>query len=232
MINYRINFRHGKTQLKIGLTKKWEIESKFDQKSLICLPIQTNSLFFIFSMEKLIIDDHQFLERLNLSHVEAIFNAINQNRKFLRKWLPFVDFTHKIIDTERFVRSILEKTVSERDEVYAIWYKHEFAGLIGFKDADRINDKIEIGYWLVEKMTGKGIATEATRKMVNLAFRNMNMNRVQIRCGVGNDKSSAIPRRLGFSFEGIERSGERHNHLYIDLEVYSLLRTEWAKTLF
>jgi ribosomal-protein-serine acetyltransferase len=183
-------------------------------------------------MEKLIIDDRQFLERLSLSHVELIFNAINQNRKFLRKWLPFVDFTNKIVDTERFVRSILEKPTSSRDEVYVIWYKHEFAGLIGFKDTDRINDKIEIGYWLIEKMTGKGIATGAVRKMVNLAFRNLDMNRVQIRCGVGNDKSSAIPRRLGFQFEGIERAGERHNHHYIDLEVYSFLKSEWAETLF
>ena len=183
-------------------------------------------------MEKLIIDDNQFLERLTLSHVEAIFTAIDQNRKFLRKWLPFVDFTHKKIDTERFIRSILEKPTVNRDEVYVIWYKYDFAGLVGFKDYDRINDKIEIGYWLNEKMTGKGIATASVRKMVNLAFRNMEMNRVQIRCGIGNDKSSAIPRRLGFTYEGIERSGERHNHSYIDLEVYSLLKNEWAATLF
>lgn len=183
-------------------------------------------------MEKLTIDDHQFLEKLNLSHVEAIFNAIDQNRKFLRKWLPFVDFTFKVSDTERFVKSVLEKTTSNRDEVFVIWYKHEFAGLIGFKDIDRINNKIEIGYWLIEKMTGKGIATSATRKMVNLAFRNMDMNRVQIKCGVGNERSSAIPRRLGFFYEGIERNGERHNYSYIDLEVYSLLKREWAETLF
>lgn len=183
-------------------------------------------------MEKLTIDENHFLERLNLSHVDAIFNAIDQNRKFLRKWLPFVDFTQKASDTEKFVRSILDKPYSRRDEVYVIWFKHDFAGLIGFKDLDRINDKIEIGYWLIEKMTGRGIATAATRKMVNLAFRNMEMNRIQIRCGVGNNKSSAIPRRLGFSFEGIERAGERHNHNYIDLEVFSLLKREWAESLF
>lgn len=183
-------------------------------------------------MEKLTIDDHQFLERLSLAHVGLVFNAIDQNRNFLRRWLPFVDFTHKMADTERFIRSIIEKPVTDRDEVYVIWYKHEFAGLIGFKDKDRINDKIEIGYWLIEKMTGKGIATAATRKMVNLAFRNLDMNRVQIRCGVGNDKSSAIPKRLGFFYEGIERCGERHNRSYIDLEVYSLLKREWIELLF
>lgn len=183
-------------------------------------------------MEKLTINEYSFLEKLSLSHVELIFNAIDQNRPFLRKWLPFVDFTRKLGDTERFVRSVIEKVSSNRDEVYVIWYKHEFAGLIGFKDIDHVNDKIEIGYWLIEKMTGKGIATAAARKMVNLAFRNMEMNRVVIRCGVGNTKSSAIPRRLGFSFEGIERNGERHYHIYIDLEVYSLLKSEWAQTLF
>ena len=183
-------------------------------------------------MEKLTIDEYSFLEKLSLSHVELIFDAIDQNRTFLRKWLPFVDFTRKLGDTERFVRSVIEKVSSNRDEVYVIWYKHEFAGLIGFKDIDHVNDKIEIGYWLIEKMTGKGIATAAARKMVNLAFRNMEMNRIVIRCGVGNTKSSAIPRRLGFSFEGIERNGERHYHIYIDLEVYSLLKSEWAQTLF
>lgn len=183
-------------------------------------------------MEKLSIDDNTFLEKLNLTHVETIFQAIDQNRAFLRKWLPFVDFTQKVADTERFIRSVINKVTSNRDEVYVIWYQYEFAGLIGFKDIDRVNDKIEIGYWLIQKMTGKGIASEATRKMVNLAFRNMDMNRVVIRCGVGNEKSSAIPKRLGFSFEGIERSGERHNQSYIDLEVFSLLRNEWAKTLF
>ena len=183
-------------------------------------------------MDKLIIDEHQFLERLNLSHIEAIFNAIDQNRQFLQKWLPFVDFTHKVNDTERFVRSILERPTARRDEVYVIWCNHEFSGLIGFKDQDRVNDKIEIGYWLVEKMTGKGIASSGVRKLVNLAFRNMEMNRVQIRCGVGNQKSAAIPKRLGFSLEGIERAGERHNHKYINLEVYSLLKKEWVETLF
>jgi len=183
-------------------------------------------------MEKLIIDDYTFLEKLNVNHSETIFYAIDQNRTFLRKWLPFVDFTQKLIDTERFVKSVISKISSNRDEVYVIWYKHDFAGLIGFKDIDRVNDKIEIGYWLIKKMTGKGIATEATKKMINLAFRNMNMNRITIRCGVGNEKSAAIPKRLGFSFEGIERHGERHNLSYIDLEVFSLLKSEWAKTLF
>lgn len=183
-------------------------------------------------MESLTINNHLFLETISLSHVGLIFNAIDQNRNFLRKWLPFIDFTLEEADTEQFVRSILEKPSSQRDEVFVIWYKYEFAGLIGFKDADRVNHKIEIGYWLIEKMTGKGIVTAATTKMLAIAFRDLNMNRVQIRCGVGNEKSSAIPRRLGFILEGVERNGERHNNSYIDLEVFSILKKEWSESVF
>lgn len=183
-------------------------------------------------MYNLVVDSETYLEELGLKHVDNIFDAINNNRKFLRRWLPFVDFTNKPGDTEKFVRSILKKQITFREKVFVIWHNNLFAGLIGFKEHDRINDKIEIGYWLIENMTGKGIITKSTSKMVDYAFRNLDMNRIQIKCGVGNLKSSAVPRRLGFFFEGIERHGERHNKKYIDLEVFSMLRHEWVQILF
>ena len=182
-------------------------------------------------MDQFVIDEHLRLEKIKLLYAETIFNCIDSNREFLRKWLPFVDHTQRVRDTEMFIRSIIDKPYGERDDVFMIWYKNEFAGLIGFKDTDFLNYKTEIGYWLAEKMTGKGIALRSAKKLVNIAFRNMNMNRVQIRCGIGNNRSSAIPRKLGFSLEGIERDGERHSGKYIDLEVYSLLKKEWIESL-
>ncbi|MDX9883528.1 MAG: GNAT family protein [Prolixibacteraceae bacterium] len=178
------------------------------------------------------IDGHLRIEKIKLSHAEIIFNCIDENREHLRKWLPFIDYTQRVRDTELFIRSIIDKPYGERDDVFVIWYKNEFAGLIGFKDTDFLNYKTEIGYWLAEKMTGKGIALRSVKKLVNIAFRNLNMNRVQIRCGVGNNRSAAIPIKLGFRMEGIERDGERHSGKYIDLEVYSLLKKEWIESLF
>lgn len=183
-------------------------------------------------MDQFIIDEQLTLEKIKLSHAEMIFNAIDSNRDFLQTWLPFVEFTRQVRDTELFIRSIIEKPYTQRDDVFVIWFKGSFAGLIGFKDTDFLNYKTEIGYWLIERMTGKGIALRSTQKMINIAFRNLNMNRIQIRCGIGNHKSSAIPRKLGFSLEGVERDGERHSGKYINLEVFSLLRKEWIQTLF
>ena len=99
--------------------------------------------------------------------------------------------------------------------------------MIGFKDTDRINLKTEIGYWLVESMNGKGIITQSVKELVNIAFLQMKINRVQIKCAVGNAKSAAVPKRLGFYFEGTERAGEKHHSRYLDLEIYSMLKKDW-----
>jgi ribosomal-protein-serine acetyltransferase len=178
-------------------------------------------------MKPLIVNQHIKLEQIKYIHAFQIFQAIDQNREFLLKWLPFVEQTNTQEDTESFIRSILAEPSDTRENVFVIWYQDHFAGLIGFKDTDWLNLKTEIGYWLIEKMTGKGIMKNSVEVLVQYAFMVMKMNRIQIKCGVGNEKSAAIPKRLKFQFEGIERAGEKHKNHFIDLKVYSLLKEEW-----
>lgn len=180
-------------------------------------------------MNSLTVNKRIRLEPIKYIHAFQIFEAIDQNRDFLSNWLPFVEQTRTQEDTEEFIRSILAEPSDIRENVFVIWYQDQFAGLIGFKDTDRLNLKTEIGYWLIEKMTGKGIMRSAVETLIEFVFIIMKMNRIQIKCGVGNHKSAAIPKRLGFQFEGIERAGEKHKDRFIDLEVYSLLREEWKK---
>lgn len=166
------------------------------------------------------------LETLKLSMTDVIFESIERDREFLTRWLPFIDFTQKKSDAENFIKSVVNQSGRKRDEVYSIWYNQEFAGLIGFKETDWINRKTELGYWLTKKMQGKGIITSSTEKLLRFAFQKLNMNRVQIKVAVGNSRSSAIPKKLGFKFEGIEREGELHQNKFFDLEVFSLLKSD------
>jgi ribosomal-protein-serine acetyltransferase len=166
------------------------------------------------------------LRLLKQEDAQIIFQAIDENRPHLRKWLPFVDQTRSVKDTLSFTKSIVDD-VERRQEVFTIWYKDEFAGLIGMKEIDYLNRKVELGYWLIEKMTHQGIVTLSVEKMMDFIFQKLQLNRIQIKCGVGNLSSSAIPKRLGYSLEGIERQGERHLSRYIDLEIYSILREDW-----
>jgi ribosomal-protein-serine acetyltransferase len=169
------------------------------------------------------------LREIQLSDATDIFNIIDRDREYLREWLPFVDITKKTEDTEAFIRLVKSKG-TEHDEVYVILSGEKIAGLISYKGKDKFNHKIEIGYWLAKNLQGNGFVTRSCILLINNAFEFMGMNRVQIKVGVKNKKSAAVPKRLNFTFEGIERDGEYLNGVYIDLEVYSVLKRDWNKT--
>lgn len=177
-------------------------------------------------MEHIRVNDKIRLELIKGSMAQIIYDTIERDRKYLAEWLPFVAFTREVSDTVAFIASLTSQG-NKKDSVYCIWYKEEFAGLIGFKETDWVNRKSELGYWLAEKMQGKGIIVASVEKLIKYAFKSQKLNRIQIKVAEGNTKSESIPLRLGFKFEGIERDGELHDKKYLNLKIFSLLRKEW-----
>ena len=178
-------------------------------------------------MQSIIASNEILLERISEVDASAIFEAVDTYRDWLAKWLPFVSYTKELKDTEAFIASIIEKRDETGNEVYVIWYKGDFAGLISFLNTDKVNEKTELGYWLVQKFTHKGILISCVSSLVELAFEKMMMNRVTIRCATENTPSENVALRLGFKFEGIERQGEKCMDQFLDLKVFSLLRDEF-----
>jgi ribosomal-protein-serine acetyltransferase len=178
-------------------------------------------------MQSIVVSNEILLERISINDAATIFNAIDQNRSHLGAWLPFVDFTNTVKDTETFIHTVISHREETRNELYTIWFKGNFAGLIGFNNTDKVNEKTEIGYWLTGEMTGQGIIRKCCLELIGLAFEKMGMNRLTIRCAIGNSRSEKVARSMGFSFEGIERNGERHHDLFFDLKVFSLLKSEF-----
>lgn len=173
------------------------------------------------------VDKEIKLTQLALSDAKDIFETIDSQRDYLGKWLPFVAYTREISDSEQFVSSVVNAPEERFEYLFAIRKKEQFVGLIGFKDTDRLNSKTEIGYWLSEKFQKQGIITKSVDRLCDFAFHQLGINRIQIKCAVGNKLSSNIPKRLGFKMEGIERQGELlTGGVYTDLEVYSKLKSE------
>lgn len=167
------------------------------------------------------------LRQLEITDAPDIYNAIDTQRYYLREFLPFVDHTKKTEDTYAFVEGAV-RAATERDEyTFIILAENNFAGLVGFKELDKKNKKVEIGYWLCEQYQGQGIMTSAVKALCKLAFNELQLNRVQIKCATGNVKSKHIPIRLGFKLEGLEREGElMYDSTFADLEIYSLLKND------
>ena len=157
-----------------------------------------------------------------------IYEAIDKNREDLRVWLPFVDSLKSIEDEQGFLKSFLELPYEQRDPVFIIKEGDNVCGLIGFHFSDSANHRTEIGYWLLPAYRGNGLVTNAVRDLCDWAFNKRNINRIQIRCAVGNAASNAIPLKLKFAFEGTERDGELLiDSKYTDIHVYSLLKKDY-----
>jgi len=174
-------------------------------------------------MQTIPINAELFLKRVELSDAKTIFETINNQRTYLRKWLPFVDYTREIEDSIRFIKALYR----DEENVYVLNYQNNFAGLIGFRGTDNFNKKAEIGYWLSEPFQKKGIVTNAVKTLVKYAFTELDINRIEINCAEKNEASKRIPQKLGFLLEGIEREGELlSDGLFANLERYSLLKSD------
>jgi ribosomal-protein-serine acetyltransferase len=179
-------------------------------------------------MFSLKVDDEIELALLEERHAETLFELTDRNREHLREWLPWVDASRTVEDSKDFIKGALKQFAENNGFQAAIWYKGELAGEIGYHYLHRPTRRTEIGYWLGKAYTGQGIMTRATRKLVDYAFSELGLNRVEIRCATGNHKSRTIPERLGFIQEGILRQvGWRADNLLLDLVVYGMLANEW-----
>lgn len=177
------------------------------------------------------LDNEITIKELESGSAGNLYDLINSNRNYLRKWLAWVDETRHVDDTVNYIQSVLNSDMFSGRYVMEILYCENLAGVIDFHHGDKLNMIIEIGYWLAEKFQGKGIMTKACKYCVNYALTDLGFNRVVIKCAAGNDRSIAIPQRLHFTFEGIEREGQNLNGIYTDLMVYSMLKRDWQPGL-
>ncbi len=172
-------------------------------------------------------DNDIILRKVRMKSAQEIYASIDRSREFLGEWLPFVDRTLSVEDTEKFIKALKKHKDAKHELVLEIRLGEVFAGLIGLKDIDEVNKKAEIGYWLDREYAGKGIMLRSCRALIGYSFHKLELNRLTIRCAVENMRSCNIPKQLGFTFEGIERHGEILRGRHLDLKVYSLLKKEW-----
>jgi RimJ/RimL family protein N-acetyltransferase len=91
-------------------------------------------------------------------------------------------------------------------------------------------DAVEISYWFRRDATGRGLATEAASAMVKTAFELDKVKRMDLMCVPENERSAAMARRLGFTFEGRLRDRQfQPHHSRSDLLCFSLLSTEYPR---
>jgi RimJ/RimL family protein N-acetyltransferase len=86
----------------------------------------------------------------------------------------------------------------------------------------------EIGYLFHPDVQGQGLATEAARVLLTLAFEEMRCHRVMAQLDARNRASAALLERLGMRREAHLVENEWVKGEWTDEVIYGLLATEWA----
>lgn len=106
-------------------------------------------------------------------------------------------------DPEAHRAFIHQRTVQDYGEGLGYWVvspagePDQFLGWVLLIPVDGIGPEIEIGWRLLPRSWGKGIASEAAKALLNHAFQNLELERLIAEIHPGNQRSKSVAQKIG-----------------------------------
>ncbi|MHB9133372.1 MAG: GNAT family N-acetyltransferase [Armatimonadota bacterium] len=173
------------------------------------------------------IADDAELRLLEPRYAQELFELVNRNREYLRRWFDWVDGTAFVEQVKENRQRKLQLFAENGCFEAGIWYQGQLAGIVGIHEIDWRHRSTSLGYWLGESYQGKGLMTRACKALLCHLFDDLALHRVEIRSASANTRSRAVAERLGFTHEATLRSNQCLHDEFVDFEVYAMLRDEW-----
>lgn len=200
-------------------------------------------------MFKLIIDSGITIRTLHPDDTEELFSLLEQNRSRLRPWvdpsaLPeTVQAARKFaiecyfgsldpliaIDTPYIAEMMPYFPAMNPPMEMGIWLNGNLAGEITLTRLPDSETTAEFGYWIAADKEGSGVITRCVAALMHYAIDNMGIERFIIGCAVENQRSRAIPERLGYQLQATIPNGEVVGQSVYDRVIYGIEATAWRE---
>ena len=173
------------------------------------------------------ITDDVIARKLGLADAKHIFPVVDRNRRYLRQWLPWLDFNVSVFDSRDFVRDALAGYRNNESLHLGLWANDEkdFIGICGFYTIK--DGSAKLGYWIDEKWQGNGIILASCQKFINYAFNDLGVNEVVIRAATGNLASQTIAEKLNMHYKETIKDAEWLYDRYVDHHIYNILKQNY-----
>jgi len=171
------------------------------------------------------------LNLLDMENAEELFVMVDKNREHLSTFFGWTDKTNSVTDSQKFIEKSLKSFGDKEQLTLEIWYQGNFVGLVDFHNINEENRSAEVGYWIDKEYEGKGIVTNSCKLLFKYGFEELDLNRIEIRCNAENNRSSGVAKRLGFIKDGVLRQARALRGGFQDMEVWSMLKSEWNLVL-
>ena len=183
-------------------------------------------LGFILS-PMIFVDDNLSIVAPTSEDASELFALVDDNRQYLRKWLPWLDSNVSVIDELDFIEISRKDRLQGSSGVWLIKENNILIGSISINWIDWDNKSCGLGYWLSEDKTGNGIVTRCCHSMIeNLIFNNK-IHRFVIEVAINNYSSRKVAESLGMRLEGIIKDRELLYGEYVDAALYAITAPEW-----
>ncbi|MDP6165026.1 MAG: GNAT family N-acetyltransferase [Gammaproteobacteria bacterium] len=181
-------------------------------------------------MFKLTVDDEINLYLVNDSFTGRYVELVEENEEYLAQWLAWPRVCKTQDDFKEFVKDSLHEYAEGKSMNCAVEYRGEIVGNASFNTIQHELKRVEIGYWIGKVYQGKGIISRVCHVLIDYAFKNLEMDKVQIAAAEGNRPSRAVCERLGMKLEGILTHQEKVGDRILNHAVYGIHRMEIQKS--
>lgn len=174
------------------------------------------------------------LERINDVSFEAFYSLIDSNKTYIQKGFAG---TVKRCETKESSKTLFNEWNSEEIDRKSFSFfikdtiKNTLIGLVNIKNIDEGIKKCEIGYFISENYTGKGIVSKFTSEVVIYCFDILQMNKVFLRIAPENIGSQKVAIKNNFKQEGVLREEYKgFQDKFEDVIYFGLLKIDYLKS--
>jgi len=144
-----------------------------------------DKLGFILSPIIIVDDELSIIVPTSEDAVE-LFSLVDDNRKYLREWLPWLDTNLSVKDELDFIEISQKDRIQGSSGVWLIREKNDLVGTISINWIDWDNKSCGLGYWISEDKVGKGIVNRCCKSLINNLILNNQIHRFVIEAAVEN----------------------------------------------
>lgn len=141
------------------------------------------------------------------------------------------DAQTSVSEARAYVRYMLRRYRAGEPASWGIEEKEtgRVVGTIGYMWYQRDNNACEVGYSLARRRWNRGYMTEALAEVLRFSFEELGVHRVEAQHEVENAASGAVMRKCGMRKEGTLRGRLYNKGRYVDVDLYAMLREDYAR---
>lgn len=176
-----------------------------------------------------VLGNRLMLREYQKEDLEYIREWVN-DRETVRNLDDIFIYPHTVSMTEEYLNKILEnKLEDEKHFVIADVEKGEYMGQVSLMRLDWRNRAALLGIVIAKKENrNRGYGREAVNPVLDFAFNQMNLHRVELHCREYNSAGYHTYLRCGFKEEGRKRKNYYIDGNYTDTIIMSILRDEFV----